>query len=188
MAYTVPTIEPKKFAIGTTLKFKRSLPNYLPSTWTLSYALVMTGQQITFTASDNGDGTHLVNVDEATTAAWAAGIYRWQSYITDGTDKFAVNTGTIELTSDFDASTSGFDDRAHVKKVLDALEATILGKASKDQAFYMIAGRQISRTPVEDLIRWRNLYKSEYSRLQQEEDLARGLSGQHKIRTRFRCN
>lgn len=186
MAYQVPKLEPESFVLGTTLKFTKNLPNYLPDTWTLSYALVNSSNQITFTASDNGDSTHLINVSASTTSAYTAGTYKWQSYVTDGTDTFAVESGTIEIKTLYSAESTGFDDRDHVKKVLDALEATILGKASKDQLFYMIAGRQISRIPPADLIEWRNFYKAEYNRILKEERIARGLQTSSKIKVRFK--
>ena len=80
MAYDIPTDIPTLFTAGDTLKFTKELADYLPADgWTLTYSLVKSSAQIQFSASDNGDGTHLVNVATTTTDDWTAGDYRWQA-------------------------------------------------------------------------------------------------------------
>lgn len=186
MTATVPQSTPAKIIAGDTLKFTRSFPDYLPAdSWVLSFALVKDSVQITFSSSDNGDGTHLINIDEATTAAYTAGEYRYRARVTNGTDVFTVETGRVEVVADYVTATGGLDDREHVKKVLDALEATILGKASKDQSSYSIANRSISRMSPNELIEWRNTYKAEYARMLEDDLVSQGKSSGRKIRVTF---
>ncbi|GMQ92475.1 MAG: hypothetical protein BMS9Abin11_1807 [Gammaproteobacteria bacterium] len=186
MAVTIPKVVPESFVIGDTLKFTQYFSEFQPGdSWVLSYALVNAAKRITFTSSDNGDGSHLVNVDEATTLLYTIGIYRYQARVTNGTDVFTVDTGTIELRTDFATAAVGYDDRSHVKKTLDALEATILGKASKDQLSYSIANRSISLMSPAELTEWRNTYRSEYRIEQQAEDAASGKATGNKILSRF---
>ena len=188
---TIPSIEPSKITAGDTLKFTKNLPDYLPAdSWVLSYALVKDGLTISIAASDNSDGTHLVNVSAATTAAYKAGTYKWQSYVTKTTDRYSIGSGTIEVVDDFAAS-NGLDARAHCKIVLDALEATIQNKATKDQSGYSIsfgeggASRSISRLSFGELLDARKLYRSEYRRLKQQERISQGLDSGREIHIRM---
>ena len=80
---------------------------------------------------------------------------------------------------------SGYDNRSHVKKVLDALEATLENKASQDQLSYSIAGRSLSRLSPTELIQWRDRYREEYNREVQAERIAQGLGNSNKIRVRM---
>ena len=186
MAFTVPTKTPEKIIIGDTLTFTLSFPDFLPADgWALSFALVTDGNQETFSSSDNGDGTHLINVAGTVTANYTAGEYRYRVRATKGTDVHTVETGRTEIAADYAAADTGLDDREHVKKVLDALEATILGKASKDQASYSIANRSISRMSPTELIEWRNTYRAEYNVMLEADKAAKGQATGRKIRVRF---
>jgi hypothetical protein len=145
----------------------------------------MSGAKIDITATDNGDGTHLVNLAPATTAAYTAGKYRWQAYVSDSDDRYLVDSGTIEIKPNFAVQTNGYDDRGHVKTVLDAIEAVIEGRATKDQMSYSIAGRSLSLTPIPDLIVLREKYKAEYANEVRAERIANGLGHIGKILVRF---
>ena len=76
----IPSTEPSEIVAGDTLKFKKSLSDYPATIWTLTYYLLKSGTQITF--SGTADCTdHLINVANTTTAGWTAGIYKYESYI-----------------------------------------------------------------------------------------------------------
>lgn len=187
----VPSGEPAKHVAGDTLKFTRYLADYLPAdSWVLSYALVKDGEQIEFSATDNGDGSHLVNVAAATTAAWSTGEYRWQAVVTKSAERYTVGTGRIEIVADYAAAAAGLDDRAHVKKVLDAIQATIEGKATVDQSNYSISvggsSRSLSRLAWADLIEAEKYYRRRYAELVNDERRAAGKSTRRLIKTRIR--
>ena len=185
----IATREPEKIIAGDTLEWTKDLPDYLPATWTLTYSLVKDGTRIGIVASDNGDGTHLVDEAKATTAAYAVGVYKWHATVDNGTDRHLVESGTVEVVTDFVAATSGFDGRAHCKIVLDAIEATIEGKATKDQSSYSIqtgdGSRSITRLTFGELIEARRFYKAEYQRLLRQERLAAGLPSGKTIHIRM---
>lgn len=188
----VETTEPKKLTAGDTLTFTKSISDYAPADgWTLSYALVADGELISFSGSDNGDGTHLISVAASTTASWVAATYKWQSYVTKASERFNVGSGTITIEPNYAAQGSGLDARSHVKKVLDALEATIEGKATTDQLSYSIsfgdsgASRSVSKMSFGELIEARRHYKNEYQRLVRQERLARGLDSGRTIHIRM---
>ena len=190
MTATIPSIEPEFITAGDTLKFTKSLPDYVAPTWVLTYALVKDAVQIAITASDNGDDDHLVNVAPATTAAWTTGVYSWNAYVTN-TDRYLIGSGFMEVKPDFAALTSGYDARKHCKIVLDALEATIEGKATKDQLSYSIsfgdggASRSISRMGFAELIEARLHYRGEYKRLERQARVDAGLDSRRTIHARI---
>lgn len=182
---TTDTAMPASIIKGDTLNFTKSLADYPPGTWTLTYTLVKDGNQVQVGASDNGDGTHLVNALPTTTTDWSAGDYHYQGKVTDGTNTHTVDTGVLTVTPDFADHSTGLDARSDVKKLLDALNATLANKATKDQLSYSIAGRSISRMSLAEVLDARDRIKAEYERLQAEEKLAAGMGTGRKILTRF---
>ena len=165
MAEIASTV-PLSFRAGDRVQWKQSFSDFPASSFDLSYFLVNESNQIKIDASADGDD-FLISVPATTTAGFNAGIYSFIARVDDGAgDIETVDVGKIEILPDFEAATTGFDDRSHVKKVLDALEATILGKASLDQLSYSIAGRSISRLSPSELIEWRDQYRKEYLRLE----------------------
>ena len=80
---------------------------------------------------------------------------------------------------------SNADRRSHVKKVLDALEALLEGKASQDQLSYSIRGRSLSRMTPSELLEWRDKYKSEWAKEQRADRIKAGLGSDAIIRVRF---
>ena len=85
MAIETPIIEPDSVIAGVTVKWTKDLADFLPAdSWVLKYTLINAGddgKRIDITATDNGDGRHLVNVAKATTADWRHGLYHWNNII-----------------------------------------------------------------------------------------------------------
>lgn len=184
MAASVPTTEPTKIVAGDTLKWTKSLGDYPASTWTLSYDLVNSAGQIEITASADGD-VHSVTVAASVTADYGAGTYAWQAYVTSGAERYSVGSGTVEIKTNYAAQGDGYDARSHVKQTLDALEATIKGKASSDQLASSVGGVSLSRMAPAELREWRSFYRAEYARELMEEKIEQGLGHSGKVRTRF---
>lgn len=182
----VATKEPTKVFAGDTITWKKSLSDYLPSDgWSMTYVLVNSGAKITFNTTADGDD-HLVSVDTTTSAGWAAGTYRWTSFLIKDSDRYSYEYGEIEIKPDVIAG-DAYDTRSTVKTILDAIEAVLAKKATKDQAAMIMpfGGRRIDRYPIEDLLKWRDKFKAEYAQEQRAERLEQGLGGRRKILTRF---
>ena len=177
----IATKEPPSFIAGDTVTWKKALSDYLASdSWVLTYYLVMDGDQKTIVATASGDD-HLATITAANSADYNAGVYHYQARVAKDAEAHTVGRGAIEVKPNFAAQTSGYDNRSHVKKTLEALEAVILGKASKDQLSYSIAGRSISRLSPSELLEWRDAYRAEYNK-----ELGRaGLKRPSKIQVRF---
>ena len=96
-----------------------------------------------------------------------------------------LQSGRIEILPDLTQATSVTDLRSHVKKVLDAIESLLEGKASADILGYSIAGRSISKMNPTELIEWRDLYRVDYQREIDAEKLAKGLDSGRRVGVRF---
>ena len=129
------------------------------------------------------DGTDfLITITTAASAGYTIGRYTYQARVENvGGEKYTVGKGVIEVKPNLELDTTGADYRSHVKAVLDALEATILGKASSDQLSYTIAGRSLSKFSPEELISWRDHYRAEYLR----EERKAGRTRPQKIKVQF---
>lgn len=185
MTATIPLTEPTELVAGDTAKWRVYEQDYLPGTWTISYSFVSSLGRIQITGSNNGDNTHLITATAATTADWSPGSYYYQVYATSGSERYCLREGYIEIKANFATHSAGLDARSHTKKVLDALEAMIEGKASKDQAGYSIAGRSLQRMSPSELIDWLEHYKAKWQREQAKLDGSRDLASGRKVKARF---
>lgn len=189
MAETLPTSTPSAFIAGDrakwTLKTIVNGDHKDPAdSWVLTYALRNADRKIDITGSDNGDGTHLVSVAPTTTADYPAGVYHYQAVITLGTDRYVVDQGQICVEPNF-AALDAHDAREWAERVLAALEATLEGKATTDQAAYSIAGRSLSRMTWTELMSARQKLLAEVRSLRSAESVARGGGNMNIIRVRI---
>lgn len=187
------TTEPESFAAGDLVAWKReaaalSIPTgEVPKAsagWALTYALVKSGVRIQITAAAAGDD-HLVSIAAATTAAYAAGTYSWQAYVTKTTQRYLVGSGTLEILPNFAAAAAGHDARSHVKKVLDAIEAKLEVRASREQEQMVVGGQVIGMMPIHRLLEWRDRYRLAYENEQTAERVAKGLGTGRQVLVRF---
>lgn len=128
MAYDIPTSEPTAARAGDTWQWTRTLADWPASVWTLSYTLINAAAKITLTATADGD-THDIDVPPATTAAYTAGRYDWTAQVTDGTNKYPVGSGAMDVLPDITAA-STHDSRSHARVMLDAIEALLENRAT----------------------------------------------------------
>lgn len=182
-------IEPREIAASDSLSWERSLTDYPASEgWTLHYALFNATAAYTIDSTADGD-THIVSVDSATTAAWTAGRYDWTAYVThtDGRRK-SLFTGVIKITPDL---SQPYDGRSHARKMLDAIEAVLEGRATAQEIDLIKAQRGIQgddRAIERDtaaLIPLRDKYKAEVAAEERAAALVRGEKQPRNIKIRF---
>ena len=178
------TVEPDQIISGDSIAWRKSLTDYPASAgWALSYALRGPAQVDIATTAD-GDG-HLVSVGSAATSTWTAGFYTWTLFASLGADRYTVAQGSIEILADPATVAVGTDQRPHCKRVLDAIEALLEGKATRDQREYEIDGIRISRMEIADLLRWRTVYRREWSAFLKSQQVAKGKSRGRRVLMRF---
>ena len=165
-----PTQEPDLLVVGDRWTWRRPdlAADYPPADYALTYEFHEDSggggsHKFTITATETTT-EYLIEIASATTAAYTAGEYNWYAFITRSSDsqRIAIDEGHTKLELNF-ANTNA-DNRSHAKKVLDAIEATIEGRASQDQMSYSIAGRSLSRMSIDDLLKFRDRYRAEYNR------------------------
>lgn len=158
---------PAFFAIGDTVDWEDAFADadgadYAAQGYALSYVFVKSGLQKTVSGSIVS-GVYNTTITAAVSATFTAGTYSYQAYVTSGSIRRCVASGTIEARANFSTQTSGYDFRSHAQKMVDAIEALIEGRATKDQEQLTHGSVSISKIPFPELIRIRDLYKAELS-------------------------
>ena len=176
------SVEPQQLRVGDTWSWRRSVPGYSASEgWSLRYELVTIGQRIVIDAVAEGDD-FLVLVPANVTAQKVAGRYQWLARVLKGADVFSIGQGMVQITPDF---ASAVDSRSHARKVLDAIEAVLEQRATRDQEEYSIAGRSLKRTSIGDLLKLRDQYKKDVALEAAADNMQNGLATGHRILVRF---
>ena len=167
MAAPTLTRIPQSITAGDTLAWTDTFGDYPASEgWTLTTEIVGSATDLgSFTASASGD-SYVTTIAAATTAGWAAADYSFQQFVTLSGERHLVRSGWITVKANLATATT-HDGRSHVKTALDAIEAVLESKATKDQASYSIAGRALSTYSWEELIAMRTKYLQWYETEQQ---------------------
>jgi hypothetical protein len=192
MAVTIPEVEPTELRAGETWAWKRSYADYSATGWTLTYTAINAAGKITLVATATGTA-HLVSVPAISVAAstgvpavvgtdsFAAGTYTLYGKVSDGTSVYSVYDGLVTVAPDL-AAASTYDTRSTAKKLLEALDAYLLDKASKDQLDVIetaLADRRIRRDKAA-LLKWRSELQIEVAR---EDAAANGQNaGRYYVR------
>lgn len=185
-----PTREPAELIAGDRWAWKRTDlgSDYPPAAYQLKYSARLEGsdpQEIEITAVASGSD-FVVEVPGTETGKYVPGRYQYHVYIVRISDSERVTLGGggfFDVRANRDKSAD--DPRTHAKKVLDAIEAVIEGRASKDQEEYSISGRQLRRTPIPELLKLRDVYRAEVRGQEASAKLAAGVGTGRKIQVRF---
>ena len=183
-----PGREPFSLVIGDRWTWKKDdFTDYPSSAYTLKYSFRLDGAgatEIQITASANGTAFK-IEVGASTTANYTAGNYQWQSYLTRNSDseRITIDSGYIEVRPNRDLATT--DPRSHYKIVLDAVEAVLEKRATKDQEAYSINGRSLTRTSIEELMKLRDTYRGKYVAEINRHRAKKGLGHHGRLLTRF---
>jgi hypothetical protein len=159
MTAVIPDQVPSELIAGDTWAFTREYGDYPAGTWTATIYLEFSGAQISQAATASGT-THSFSIAATTTAAKTAGHYRWWIRVTDGTTSTTVEDGWLDVKPD-PAATGKRDHRSDARQMLDAINATLLGRATDGQLAMAINGRSISRIPLSELRDFRNELRQE---------------------------
>lgn len=73
----------------------------------------------------------------------------------------------------------------HAETMLAKIEAVLEGRLDSDVESYTIAGRQITKIPVTELLALRDTYRAERNNELAAEKISEGDGNPNKIRVRF---
>ena len=163
-----PSQEPNELVVGDYWAWRRDdlASDYPPDSYALTYEFHEDSggggnHKFTITATE-ADNTYYIEVPTTTTDDYIAGDFIWSAYITRSSDsaRIQIDTGRTKITANL--ADTNVDLRSHAKKVLDAIEAVIEGRATIDQSSFSLGGRSLSRMSVDELMTFRDRYRAEY--------------------------
>lgn len=182
MSYAIVTSQiPRRITRGESISWTWSDERFPASSWTLTYSLVSATQQIQITATANGS-EHLVEVPSTTTDDYVVGDYSWQAHVAKAGERYKVAEGSLSIVTDYAEQAAGYDSRSHVKKVLDALEAAIEGRASKTQVSQSVNGVAIQHMTLQEQVTLRDHYAMKYRKEQAKKGQG---SSRRTLKSRF---
>lgn len=175
---------PDEWRIGDTWFFELSYSSFPAGTWNLVVYFSSLAGVFTATGAQNGTA-HRFTVAATTTADYEPGGYNYQVRAEHSSDgrKFTVGEGYVDLLPPLSKQS---DHRSRVKKIIDALDAVIEGRATNDHLAVSVAGRSISKMSVRELQDFRAWYVQQWE-LQKGKDRQKafGKSRQSTIKARF---
>ena len=186
-----PTQVPDTLTIGDRFVWKRTamVADYPIATYQVKYSfrlLSSAATEIAITATENSDpDEYIVEVGSSTTAAYTAGDYTYQEYVVRSSDseRIVYSTGIIKLEPNLDADTS--DPRSSARKILDAVNAVLENRASKDQENMSIAGRSLSRMTPAEIRDWQQHYQYIVSKETKKMRIKKGQPTGSEIKVKF---
>lgn len=188
---STPTTEPATFTAGDTVLWTKSLSDYPASAgWTLTYQFRGPSLPAAIVASASSDD-FLATVSATASGLYIAGDYWWTSFVAKSGQRFTVGNGQTKVLPNPATLTTGevYDGRSTVKQTLDAIEAMLLGTASREESSYQIMSggmqRRLDLFPRAELIQLHSYYLGLYQSEQQAAQLAAGLGNSRRIATRF---
>lgn len=163
----LPTYVPLELTIGETVEWEKDFDDFPADEWTVTYYFRGAGTGINVAGTADGT-THQFTIPAATSDTMAAGRYDYQAVAVKGSEKHLVDEGIVTVKASLAALTTAttFDGRSTAKKILDAIDALMQGKAALDQQKYLIATgvpgftsqREAERIDPEQLLELRKYY------------------------------
>lgn len=184
-----PTEEPEQVVVGDFIQWTRPdlADTYPTATHSLNYVARITGggnTEIQVAASES-NGIYVITVPSSTSVDFVAGLYYWQAEITETSsgNRIIVDRGQFEAIVDLDIN--GTDPRTHAQIMIDKIQSLLEGRADGDVGSYSIQGRSLTKLGIDELLKWRDYYKSERQKELNAERIRRGLPTESTIKVRF---
>lgn len=136
---------------------------YPSDEWTLTLHL-RGGSSLDVTATANEDKTYAIDLVAINNDSdpLPVGAYYWQTKVTNIADnaiKKFIDNGTIQVLADLsDPDLETFDGRTKAQVMVDAIDAMLAKKATRDQQSFTIGQRTLQRMTPEQLLKWRQYY------------------------------
>lgn len=184
MAQVIEGHEPERFAVGETVKWKKSLAEFPPGDgWTLKY--FFRGPSV-LNITALADGEHYeATIASAASAQLSAGEYYWQAWVENaGGEKHRVETGRTVVEAGLESAVAGYDGRSQAERDLEAVRAALAGKLTV--AEYQIAGRSLKTRSKDELMRLEQSLASRVNAERRAERMRDGAPFFQTVNVRFR--
>jgi hypothetical protein len=136
---------------GDTWRWTRTFADYPAPTWTVTY--YFENQEKQFSAAATASGTdHAISIAATSATDYPPGRYRWFARAVSGliSETIAGESGWLEVEPD-PAVAGTRDHRSFARRALDAIEATIEGRATSGQLSFAIRDRTVQSFTIEEL-------------------------------------
>lgn len=135
--------------------------NFLYKVKTSSSILIIKGDFSKYTCDNiiqENDG-YYISVDKSITKEWIPGNYKYQVLNDDGIEEY----GDLTILQNFALMDEGEAVRSHWETVLDAVEATLAGKATQAQTNISVGDKSIGYMSIGELLELRTFAKEKIS-------------------------
>lgn len=170
---------PSTLTAGDTWSWTSSLADYPAPAWGATVYFESADGSFNAAAIDSGND-HAFSIAAGTTASKKAGRYKWSIRVNDGTSYVTAEEGWTEVKTD-PAAVGNRDPRTWAHRTLDAVEATLEGRATDGQLAHTIKDRSVSRIPIPELMQIRDRLRQEVRTEEQGSNAGLGRN----IKTRF---
>jgi hypothetical protein len=171
---------------GDTFMLRQVLPNYPALYWTLRITLHNAEYAATIEGVADEDD-HLLLEDSSTTAQWPPGRYAWTAYVVGIEGERHTLDSAHLIVRPNPATGQPSDGRTHARRMLDALESCLEGRADQGQVDLLRSAyrdHNIERD-VEKLMKLRDVYRREVDREDRAQALERGERRPTTVKVRF---
>jgi hypothetical protein len=171
---------------GETLNYRAITPDYpAGSGWVVTLYLNPRagGSATSVTGVADGDD-HLLQVSATTTGTWAAGWWAWETWAANGTERYRLEAGQLQVVAGLIGAAAGTDTRTQAERALDDARAALAAWTPTTRR-YRIAGREMEFNAPADIIavisHWENAVKAE----QAAAAMAAGRPNPRKLHVRL---
>jgi hypothetical protein len=184
-----PTQEPLEVVVGDFIQWRRTdlAADYPNDLFTATYVARITGggaSEIQITGTAYGLD-YLFSISSAASADFSPGFYHFQLEMLRDSDseRLVVDRGSFTVIVDLD--TNNTDPRSHAEIMIDKIQARLESRADVDVSNYSINGRSLVKMSIEELLRWRDYYRAEFTMEKRKERVRRGKTTGSSIKVRF---
>jgi hypothetical protein len=185
-------LRPTEIIAGDTYSYTTSSSDYPASDgWTLKVTLNNAAVRVQVSTATNANGLDYdvtlasTNTDDLTTA----GVYALVEAVEKGTGptlvRHTVYSGTVNVVKSITAASGAIDVRSTARKMLDAIETTILSSLGKGHESMSIAARTIGYRSWDEMMRRRQALKLEVKAEEAAERIAQGLDAGNRMFVRM---
>ncbi len=176
---------PLEMVAGESAEWTKNLSDFPASVWDAEYRLIGP-TTLTVTGVPDGDAFDFV-IAEPDSVALTAGVFDWQLFVDDTAGDIKVpQTGELTVLEDAGAATPAPEiAKSFARRMVEAIESVLLGRATSDVQEYTIAGRSLTKIPFMELSDIRKQFRAEVAREDAQEAVKRGATKRGKVLVRF---
>ncbi|MCP9495892.1 MAG: hypothetical protein MSG64_15695 [Pyrinomonadaceae bacterium MAG19_C2-C3] len=178
----------REITIGEEVSLTRAAAGYMQADgWQLKFYARGQGKGFTLELGQTESGVWSGVITSAVTSEMSEGVYYWQLWAENGSVKHQLASGRFPARTGLQtiAETVTVDGRTQNERILDAINATLEGRAVKDVAQYQIGNRALTKIPVTELLNLKKHYGALVARDRRRGRMRAGGSYFKSILTSF---